>query len=180
MQNVLDFAAPLRTAARLHAIEAPKGVWYGKRIVGYSWYIGETHRPAPYSFGVGLSELELFLLDTIDRRSHEDTALPYLLGIGQGAGMALSIATVQPELLSGVIAVDSRLPIVPGWTPPLTTSDGLPVLLIDRDDAGEPTDVVGALREWDAVVERCEVTDDTAAITAIADWLKLHPVRRDS
>ena len=180
MQHALEFAAPLREGARLVAIEAPKGVWHGKQIVGYTWYIGEPERPAPYSFGVSLSELELFLLDTIDRRVADDHALPYLLGIGQGADIALSIATVQPELISGVIAIDAHFPTVSGWDPPVTPIDGLPLLLIDRHDSGGSESVRERFLSWNALVERSAVSSELVAIDAINQWLESHPQRHDS
>lgn len=177
MSDALEFAVPLRDRAAIVALEAPKGVWYGKQIVGYTWFIGDSERPAPYSFGVGLSELELFLLDTLDRRAPGNDALPYLLGLGQGGVMALSSATVQPDRLSGVIAIDAIFPSVPGWTPPLAPLDGLPVLLIETSGHAHQTDLANRFTDWGGTVERHTIaaTDESHAI--IAAWLDAHPPR---
>lgn len=56
--------------------------------------------------------------------------MPFLLGVEQGAIMALAAAAAVPDLLSGIIAIGGTSPIVPGWEPPLAPLDGLPMLLI--------------------------------------------------
>jgi pimeloyl-ACP methyl ester carboxylesterase len=187
VRDAVAFAAPLRDLARIVGVEAPKGVWYGKQIVGYTWYVGDHDRPAPYSFGVSLGELESFLLDTLDRRSEGDSTLPFLLGIGQGGAMALSTAALQPDRLSGVIAIDAQFPDVPGWDPPLAPLDGLPILLLDQKPA--PVDVTRALHgeaivrrfsEWGATVDRQIVTPETEAHPTIVKWLEKHLHRVDT
>ncbi len=76
------------------------------------------------------SEIERFLWDEIDRQRPGPAELPILIGVEQGAIMALAAAAAVPDLLSGVIAIDGCLPVVPGWTPPLAPLDGLPILLL--------------------------------------------------
>ena len=111
-------------------LESYKGVYIGRTIVGYTWYLGPIDRPAPIFFGDALSEIERFLWDYLDRQATDTPELPFLVGIEQGAVMALGAALAVPDLISGVIAVDGALPIVPGWDPPLAELNQLPVLLL--------------------------------------------------
>ncbi len=63
-------------------------------------------------------------------------------------------ALAVPDLLSGVIAVDGALPLVPGWDPPLAPLDHLPILLVGDLEAtkGHPslqsTDLARQLDLW--------------------------------
>ena len=115
---------------RIIGLESYKGVYVGRHIVGYTWYLGPLDRPAPVFFGDALGEIERFLWDELDRQETDTPERPFLVGLEQGAVMALAAALAVPDLLSGVIAVNGALPIVPGWEPPLAELDGLPVLML--------------------------------------------------
>ncbi|MEZ4626096.1 MAG: hypothetical protein R2843_15200 [Thermomicrobiales bacterium] len=104
-----------------------KGVFAGREIVGYTWYLGPELQPSPIFFGENLAEIERFLWDEIDRQQTDRAELPFLVGVGQGGIMALGAAAAVPDLLSGVIAIEACLPVVGGWTPPLAPLDGLPI-----------------------------------------------------
>ena len=140
-RDVQDHALAAAPDARVIGLESYKGVYVGRNIVGYTWFVGPMDRPSPLFFGDALAEIERFLWDEIDRQGSDRIELPFLLGVGQGAIMALATAAAVPDLLSGVIAVDGRLPIVPGWTPPLAPLDGLPVLVLE-DATREPVENV--------------------------------------
>ncbi|CAN0381583.1 unnamed protein product, partial [Phaeothamnion confervicola] len=149
---------------RIIGLESFKGVFVGKRIVGYTWYVGPMYQPAPLFYGDGLAEIERFLWDEVDRQTDAGVAspaLPYLLGVEQGAIMALGTAAVVPDLLSGVIAIGGAFPLVPGWEPPLAPLDGLPILLVDppqpvtdRPDVLVGDSLATTLRGWGAEVTR--------------------------
>lgn len=178
--------APLRRHAGIVAVEASKGVWHGKRVVGYTWFMGDEDRPAPLAFGGSLEELEAFLLDTLDRRRPDDRTLPYLAGAGQGGTMALSLAAAQPDRISGAIAIDALFPDVPGWNPPLAPIDGLPVLVVDTGKIGaNPShlrapsgdEIVRRFAAWGADARTVSTPDGEATLVAVAAWLAEHPPR---
>ena len=129
--DVKEYAVAAAPKGRIIGLESYKGVYVGRSIVGYTWFVGPFDRPSPLFFGDALAEIERFLWDEVDRQQGTEAELPFLLGVQQGAIMALAAAAAVPDLVSGVIAVDARLPIVPGWEPPLAPLDGLPILQLD-------------------------------------------------
>lgn len=179
-RDVQDYAFAASPEAHIIGLESYKGVFVGKDIVGYTWFVGPANHPSPLFFGDALAEIERFLWDDIDRRGEPDVELPFLLGVGQGAIMAIAAAAAVPDLLSGVIAVGGFLPVVPGWEPPLVPLDGLPVLLVDDLSAPPPPDVLAGetlaatLREWGAGVDRVEAPDPLTTVPRepMARWLR--------
>jgi pimeloyl-ACP methyl ester carboxylesterase len=191
-QDVKVYALAAAPHARIIGLESYKGVFVGKEIVGYTWFVGPQDRPSPLFFGDALAEIERFLWDEIDRQgTSQDTTpnrtapeLPVLLGVGQGAIMAIAAAAAVPDLLSGVIAVDGSLPIVPGWQPPLAPLDGLPIQLIERT-APAPTDGVlngdhlaTTLRAWGGDVTRLTAAPGEIPHHAMSTWLTDRAPRR--
>jgi predicted esterase len=57
--------------------------------------------------------------------------LPFLLGVEQGAIMALATAAAVPDLLSGVIAIAGALSSLSGLGSAARSAHSLPVLLLD-------------------------------------------------
>ena len=162
---------------RIIGLESYKGVYVGRDVVGYTWYIGPLDRPAPVFFGDALAEIERFLWDELDRQETDTPERPFLIGVEQGAVMALAAALAVPDLISGVIAVDGALPIVPGWEPPLAPLDGLPVLILGdlasssdapvlrRDELARQIDAWGGSARW------LEPASEPARDRAIFEWL---------
>lgn len=187
-QDVKEYAFAASRDARIIGLESYKGVFVGKEIVGYTWFIGPYSRPSPLFFGDALAEIERFLWDEIDRQETAAAELPFLLGVEQGAIMAIAAAAAVPDLLSGVIAVDGFLPIVPGWEPPLAPLDGLPILLIDDPATPPPDDVLGGerlvetLRGWGADITRVTIPDPIATVPAgaMSHWMAARTVRSRS
>lgn len=187
--DVQDHGLAANPGGRVIALESYKGVFVGKCIVGYTWFIGPTHRPSPIYFGDALAEIERFLWDEIDRQTGTDApdgaALPFLLGVGQGAIMALATAAAVPDLLSGVIAIDGTFPVVPGWEPPLAPLDDLPVLLLTSTPSrparpgvlSEPA-LSRTFRDWGARVTRSVVAPKMIPGGEMAGWVAALPVRR--
>lgn len=176
LESLARAAAP---TGRLLGLESYKGVFVGREIVGYTWFLGPETSPAPVFFGDALAEIERFLWDERDRDVRGDGTLPYLLGVDQGAIMAIAAGLVVPDLLSGVIAIRGSLPLIPGWEPPLAPLAGLPVLLLDAADASPAAPrvlhgdaLVDQLAAWDADVTRVVVAADRAPGDAIAPWLR--------
>lgn len=163
--------------ATIIGLESYKGVFVGKDIVGYTWFIGPNDRPSPLFFGDALAEIERFLWDEIDRQAPGDAELPFLVGIGQGAIMALAAAGAVPDLLSGVIAIQGRLPVVPGWQPPLAPLNDLPILILD-DPARSPVEgvlsgdaLVDTLKRWGGSVRLLPHAGEDVPAAAMASWM---------
>jgi predicted esterase len=157
---VKDYGLAAAPNGRVIGLESFKGVFVGREIVGYTWYLGPELQPSPIFFGENLAEIERFLWDEIDRQQTTEAELPFLVGVGQGGIMALAAAAAVPDLLSGVIAIEACLPIVGGWTPPLAPLDGLPLLIVDAPETPEADGVLTGERlaetftKWGGVVTR--------------------------
>lgn len=181
-------AAELGRAAagsgRVIALESYKGVYAGRSVVGYTWFVGPDDVPSPVFFGDALAEIERFLWDEVDRQKTSSAELPFLVGTGQGGIMALAAAAAVPDLLSGVIAIDAFLPVVPGWEPPLIPLAGLPILLIERDGFVHPGNRVlhgdhlaSVLRNWGAEVTYMPGPDEDVPTSLLSSWTATQPVR---
>jgi hypothetical protein len=161
-------------SGRVLGLESTKGVYLGRKIVGYTWFVGPLEQPSPVHFGDSLMELERFFWDQIDQQETEKAILPFLVGEEQGAIMAIAMAGATPDLLSGVVAIDVAFPTVPGWEPPLAPLDGLPVLLVNPTDGESLAKTLG---DWGASVTTISTPDGTAPLDDIRVWLSEQPVR---
>lgn len=167
---------------RVLSLESYKGVFVSTEVVGYTWFLGPQEAPSPIFFGDSLSEIERFLWDEVDRSSAESPALPYLLGIGQGGIMAIAAALAVPELVSGVIAIDTFMPKVPGWNPPLAPLNKLPIHLINPRQSDHPSVLAGdnlvqQLRAWDAHVSTIIQKDVSPDTINVSTWVDNHGLR---
>lgn len=176
-KDVADWGIAASSTGRVIALESYKGVFVSHDVIGYTWFLGPSTAPSPIFFGDSLSEIERFLWDEIDRSPSESPKLPMLLGIGQGGIMAIAAALAVPELVSGVIAIDTFLPRVSGWEPPLAPMNGLPMLLLNPRETDHPRvlagdDLVNQLRAWDVTVTTSVqpvLSPDTLVISKWAD-----------
>jgi pimeloyl-ACP methyl ester carboxylesterase len=184
-QDVKEYAFAASPDARIIGLESYKGVFLEKSIVGYTWFVGPFDRPSPLFFGDALAEIERFLWDEIDRQEGDQAELPFLIGVEQGAIMALAAAAAVPDLISGAIAVDAALPVVPGWEPPLAPLDGLPILQID-DPARQPVqgvlsgdELAETFTRWGGIVTRVSVPEPSSQVPAepMARWMGAHTPR---
>ncbi len=169
---------------RVIGLQSSKGVYIGRDVVGYTWYIGPLHQPSPIFFGDALSDIERFLWDEIDRGEADRHGLPFLVGVEQGAIMALATALAVPDLLSGVIAIDASFPDVSGWEPPLAPLENLPILLVkpavvESLPAGLLTGeaLTAQFADWGAEVTVENAGSDELLTGKIAEWLERQPVR---
>jgi hypothetical protein len=179
-----DYARAAAPNGRLLGLESYKGVFADKEITGYTWYIGPLTSPPPVYYGDALMELERFLWDEVERQKPGDAVLPILLGVEQGAVMAIAAALAVPDLLSGVIAIEGRYPIVPGWEPPLAPMNGLPILLVDPPGGIAPApnmlierDLVHRLNEWDARAAHVVAPDTAVPSNILAEWVAAQEIR---
>lgn len=173
--DVSAYGLAAGSEARVIGLESYKGVFVGHAIVGYTWFVGPNAQPSPLFFGDALAEIERFLWDEVDRQERDEAELPFLIGVGQGAIMALAAAAAVPDLLSGVIAVDGFLPAVPGWEPPLVPLDALPLLVLESGSAPDGV-LAGARLEstyagWGARVSRGAIASGDVPTVAISSWL---------
>lgn len=182
-----DYARAAAPGGRLLGLESYKGVFVEKEITGYTWYVGPLTNPPPVFYGDALMELERFLWDEIERQKPNDATLPILLGVEQGAVMAIAAALAVPDLLSGVIAIEGRYPIVPGWEPPLAPMNKLPMLLIDPPGgiASAPNmlienELVQRLNAWDASASHVFAADTSVPSGILAQWVAAQEIRVQS
>lgn len=176
-RDVSEYGLAAAPAGKVTGLESYKGVFIGWTIVGYTWFIGPFDKPSPLFFGDALAEIERFLWDEIDRQDTDEPELPFLIGVEQGAIMALASAAAVPDLLSGAIAIGGTLPVVPGWSPPLAPLDDLPILLIDPPNADAPEGVLSGeklattLEDWGAVVTRRESSPEQIPAKEMSEWV---------
>ena len=129
--DLIPVAQALSARAELRIPRAPRPAYFGRDTVAHYWYIGERNGlPDPPSFGDCLFQVEQFVLDTIESRGEIGHG-PILLGVGQGAVLALATAKVMPDYLGGVIAIAGYLPRFPGLKLPIDELDQLPILMIN-------------------------------------------------
>jgi pimeloyl-ACP methyl ester carboxylesterase len=122
----------LRALSMGRTVIAPRSARWSRFGGGgrYSWF-SSVHPPLiePVGFGDSLIQLERLVLDWSSRDLGERGIT--IVGQGQGATMALALATLWPEILEGVVAIGGSLPVVPGWTAPVNPLESLRVLLVE-------------------------------------------------
>ncbi len=79
----------------------------GTETLGYFWFLGPYDKPELTTFGDGLHHLETLL---VDLSFGAGKARSFVVGKGEGGVMALTLAAIWPELLSGVVSIDGPLP----------------------------------------------------------------------
>ncbi len=130
-------------------------------IKGYYWFLGPFERPELSTLGDGLHHLERLLLTLNEDTGNRIT----LAGIGEGGTIALLLALVWPELISGIVSTDGPLPLNLGELPlELGEADGLNVLLTEQDRDLSAT--AAALEARGASISRIAHDD-----TAVAAWI---------
>lgn len=180
--DVAEWGTAASPDGRVIALESYKGIFVGKEIEGYAWFLGPNEVPSPIFFGDSLAEIERFLWDEIDRSEDTHPILPWIVGIGQGGIMALATALAVPELVSGVIAVNAFLPKVGGWNPPLAPMNRLPILLVNPKKSLHPRVLEGdtleaQLSAWGAHAETWHGDLDITQSDVLSGWISNHGVR---
>lgn len=141
-------------AARSARTQMEKGL-----IKGYYWFLGPFERPELSTLGDGLHHLERLLLSLNEETGHRVA----IAGRGEGGTIALLIALIWPELISGVAAMDGPLPVTLDDLPiELGKADGLNVLLTEQNR--DLTASTAALVARGASVSR--IAHDEAAVAA--------------
>ena len=84
--------------------------------IGRVWFLEhETGDIEPATFGDALAQIELFLIDTMKNEAGPGSQSPqvFFYGKGQGATIALTLLTLHPQHVFGVISLDGYLPVIP-------------------------------------------------------------------
>jgi predicted esterase len=102
----------------------------------YAWFfMDKMGEPEPATFGDCLWELEQFTFDALEQHG---AAMPiFVIGYGQGALLALTLAGMVPEYVKGVVATDGYLPKTRDWSVLSADMLGMPILLL-CDRLGPP------------------------------------------
>lgn len=125
-----------------------------------------------FAFPNGGSHMERFLLDTVLAVAEKgESPVPILLlGLDQGALLALSLACVWPETVSGVAAIGGYLPEIPGWVPDDRPLHGMPVLLVHDPEYPEVSPALQQKTEETLIAKGAQVT-----VRSVARARQLHP-----
>src|SRR5712691_1222802 len=112
-RDLLPLAHELDPRLRAVSLQAPLAMESG----GRAWFNLEQTRGG-FAFDPGeVAESARLLLAAVEEVTHTSPR-PLLLGFSQGAGMALSLALLRPELISGVLALSSAPPRAAQPAPP--------------------------------------------------------------
>jgi phospholipase/carboxylesterase len=129
--DLIPLAQAVGPWVELWVPRAPRPAYFGRDTVAHYWYVGERDGfPDPPSFGDCLFQVEQFTLDVVDQ-THALGRPPILMGVGQGAVLALAAAKVIPDYLGGVVAVAGYVPRFPGLELPFSDLGQLPILMIN-------------------------------------------------
>lgn len=142
-------------------------------VVSREWYLHapDVLEPEPASFGYALTQLEQLVYEVHDLVAPDGLA-PVLLGDAETATLALTLALFIPDLLSGVIARDGRLPAVGGLELPEGNLGGLPVVLSRRrSEAAALDDLSVELKRRGAEIRVLDGAADADQRARLAEWL---------
>ncbi len=144
---------------------------------GPAWFETDSDgRPDPESYARAVAGVELFARDAMERRLPGEFR-PLILGYGQGASLALSLAHILAETLTGVAAISGALGPLVGT--PIKDLTGLPLLLVhDPEDprisGPRIRSTLGALKERGGATDLVEVegvaADPHKAVVALRAW----------
>ena len=151
----LALGRALFEGARVIAPASPRPMdpRYGDTIEAHArklWFFVQGGFIEPTLYGETLRQIELLLHDHVEAATDSgagDTPV-WLVGRAEGGTLALALATVWPELVDGVVAVDATWPEVPGWQPEPRRVAPMEVrLLRDRRDDGDSAAAEARIRE---------------------------------
>lgn len=169
MNDPLPIAMSLPGVHTIYSLQAARPVGAGIAFggsPGFMWYLAEEpERPEPSTFGDSLIQLEDFLIRVSGRYGP-----PMLFGLGQGGVMALTLAQVWPERLTGVAVLDTGLAQL-SWSPAPRPLAGLPILLAASQQTSQIETSRAALVELGARVELARVRAKGEFGNIMADWI---------
>lgn len=168
-----DMLPLLRRVADGRRVIVPRSARWSRFGEGgrFSWFTS-VNPPLiePIGFGDGLMQLERLLLDhAAEHPASRDTVV---MGIGQGATMALALAALWPELVGRLVAIGGFWPVIPGWVMPDRDMVGVRVLLVGSEGPARER-----LRELGAEVSEIATADDQTLAAAIHHCISDEPLR---
>lgn len=128
---------------------------------GYFWTIGPIERPELSTMGDALYQLELLLEENWARYGRRKLGL---LGKGQGGMMALVLASLFPDKVEKVVAIDALLPLNLGDMPFTPSLAGVDVVLTHADPV--PAERLAALQTLGARLTLTPQSDLPALLQA--------------
>lgn len=107
LEDVVRFATARMPEARVLCVRGPRAQTQGGNGLscGHFWYIGPQDRPELSTFGDGLYQAEVLLLE------QAGAGKVNLAGRGQGATVALTLAALWPDHVAEVAAWEGGLPL---------------------------------------------------------------------
>ena len=110
LEDAVTLAEELVPDALAISIRSPRAQNRGGtgQTLGFFWAVGPVDTPELSTLGDGLYQLELLLEENLERYGREKLNL---LGVGEGAMVALTLATIFPDKIDTVIARDAYLPL---------------------------------------------------------------------
>lgn len=177
--DALDDLAERLTPDRLViAVRAARAQILDQFVHGYYWFLEiEAGQPELSTLGDALAQLETLLLDVT---AEAPGGRAVLVGEGQGGVVALLLASVWPEKVRAIVALDAAIPDLPDEVGlEHARMDGLPVLLVTDGTRPQEQSTDALLTERGAVVERAQdVRDRTTRLARAADWIAALPALR--
>lgn len=110
LEDAVALAERLGPEALAVSIRAPRAQSRGGtgQVLGYFWAVGPQDYPELSTLGDGLYQLELLLLENLQRYGR---AKLNLLAYGEGGMVALTLAALFPDKVENVIVRDAYLPL---------------------------------------------------------------------
>lgn len=170
--DALDDLADRLTPDRLVvAVRAARAQILDQFVHGYYWYLEiEAGEPELSTLGDALAQLETLLLEVT---SGTPKGRAVLVGEGQGGVVALLLASVWPEKVRTVVAMNAEAPSLPDVVGLGTARmDGLTVLLVSDGFSGLGSTSDAFLEERGASVERASgLRDRGERLARAAGWI---------
>lgn len=191
VEQLLPLAVEVGPGFRILAPESPRPAYFMREEIdqetvdrGQTWYLSSgIDQIEPSTFGDSLAQLELFVRDVADAAPVGHGRKPssiILLGIDQGAVLALSLMCIVPELVCGGVAINGYLPSISVLSEMASQASEQPVLAIRADDGYPPSTTLTnrTVQELDRLgfkvtAIHAEKMDPPQLLApAIKDWLR--------
>lgn len=154
IEDAVALGTVLGPAALTIGVRAPRVQNQGGtgQTKGYFWTVGPVDAPELSTLGDALYELEVLLNETLERYQKSQIGV---LGKGQGGVVALLLASIFPDRIKRVIAIDAALPRNMAVMPIEPSLGGVEVVLVGSQTQAESE----ALTALGGIVSRASEAD---------------------